>query len=157
MGLLLCVALRVLHPPVLTLAFPAAVGNAFNILVNVTSVGLNGVIELVVPGLLFLFFTRQLHSQRLYISGFGWDVATWRRITVGVVALAVVLITAAYTLNVCVKTGVYGPLRKARHASEEEDYSHYAAYDDLAAPPAPIGVAAPVAAPTAAAAAGVVR
>ena len=160
MGLLLCVRLCcafATHPLVLTLALlPGAVGNAFNILVNVTSVGLNGVIELVVPGLLFLYFTRQLHSQRLYISGFGWDVATWRRITVGVVALAVVLITAAYTLNVCAKVGVYGPLRKARHASEEEDYSHYAAYDDLAAPPAPIGVAAPVAAPTAAAAAGVV-
>ena len=124
---------------------------------NVTSVGLNGVIELIVPGLLFLFFTRHMQSQRLHISGFGADVATWRRFTVGIVVLVVVLITAAYTLNVCVKLGVYGPLRKARHASEEEDYSHYAAYDDLAAPPAPLGSIAPAAAPTAAAAAGVVR
>ena len=119
--------------------------------------GLNGIIELVVPGLLFLFFTRTMHSQRMHISGFGFDVASWRRFTVGIVVLAVVLITAAYTLNVCVKLGVYGPLRKARHASEEEDYSHYAAYDDLAAPPAPLGVPAPVGAPTPAATAGVVR
>ena len=132
-------------------------GNAFNILVNVTSVGLNGIIELVVPCLLFLFFTRNMHSQRMHISGFGADVGFWRRFTWGVVVLAVVLILAAYTLNVCVKLGVYGPLRKARHASEEEDYSHYAAYDDLATPPAPLGAPPPVGAPTAAAVAGVVR
>jgi len=94
------------------------------------------------------------------VSGIGADVSFWRRLTYGVVVLGVLLIVVAYTLNICVKLGVYGPLRKARqHAIDEEDYQHYAAYDDLAAPPAPVGgpAMAPVAAPTAAAVAGVVR
>lgn len=135
-------------------------GSAFNILVNVTSVALNGIIEFVVPALLFLYFTRHLHLQRMHVSGIGADVSFWRRLTYGVVVLGVLLIVVAYTLNICVKLGVYGPLRKVRqHAIDEEDYQHYAAYDDLAAPPAPVGgpAMAPVAAPTAAAVAGVVR
>ena len=117
---------------------------------NVTSVGLNGVIELLVPSLLFLYFSRNFAQQRIRLGGVSADLSTWRRITWGVVVLVCALIIAAYVLNICVKTGVYGPLRKARHASEEEDYSHYAAYDDLSAPPAPPGVMAPASAPAAA-------
>ncbi len=129
-------------------ALPRRSGNAFNVLVNVTSVGLNGMIELMVPALLFLYFSQSFFAPSLRLGGLRADVATWRRVAMGVALLAFTLIVAAYSLNACVRLGVYGPLHKARHASEEEDYSHYAAYDDLHAPPSPLSATgAPVAAP----------
>jgi hypothetical protein len=132
-------------------------GNAFNILVNVTSVGLNGIIELLVPALLFLYFSRNFSMATFRMGGLHLDVPTWRRITLGVAILIATLIAAAYTLNACVRLGVWGPLHKLKHTSSaEEDYSHYAAYDDLTAPPGPPGAIAPAAAP-AGAVPGVVR
>ncbi len=133
-------------------------GNAFNVLVNVTSVGLNGVIELLVPAILFLFFSSSFHKGSMRIGGVHATVHTWRRVTIFAIVLIVALIATAYTLNACVRMGVYGPLHKARHQQSEEDYSHYAAYDDLSAPPGPPGAAAaPALAPAAAVAEALVR
>lgn len=111
--------------------------------------GLNGIIELLVPALLFLYFSPAFYNSTLRMCGINASMSTWRKITLGVALLIIVLIVAAYVLNACVRFGVYGPLRKVRHAAEEEDYSHYAAYDDLSVPPGPPGapMGAPVGAP----------
>ena len=109
---------------------------------NVTSVGLNGVIELLVPTLLFLFFSRAFYSTNLRMLGITADVPFWRRTAWLVLGLVTTLIVCTYGLNLCVKLGVYGPLHIVKHPSDDEqDYSHYAAYDTSGGaadtPPAP--------------------
>lgn len=122
-------------------------GNAFNILVNSTSVALNGIVELILPTVLFLVFSASFRRPQLSMCGHRTDVRTWRNITYGVLALIIVLCILSYVLNLCVRLGLYGPgASKKHHAQVEEDYRHYAAYDDLSAPPAPLG-GSPLAAP----------
>ena len=122
-------------------------GNAFNILVNSTSVALNGIVELILPTVLFLVFSTSFRQPLLRMCGYRTDVHTWRNISWGVLALICTLCVLSYVLNACVRLGLYGPGRKRRHAQDEEDYRHYAAYSDLNTPPAPIGGIAPAPAP----------
>lgn len=123
-------------------------GNAFNILVNSTSVALNGIVELILPTVLFLVFSASFRQPLLRMCGYRTDVRTWRNISYGVLALIVTLCVLSYVLNACVRLGLYGPGHKSRrHAQDEEDYHHYAAYSDLSTPPAPVGGIAPAPAP----------
>ena len=119
-------------------------GDAFNTLVNTTTVLLNGVVELALPCTLFLFFALSFRQANVRMVGISLPVRTWRAVTWGVLAFSLTLILLAYVLNACVALGVYGPRHKSNiphaHTGDVEDYSHYAATSDLnatAAAPAP--------------------
>jgi len=128
-------------------------GAAFNSLVNATSIALNGAIEFVVPCVLFLLFAGSFRLAQVRVCGLRMSVRRWKALVWAVLILVLLLIVLAYALNALVSLGVYGPNRK--HAEEEQDYSHYAAYDDLGAPPAP--PLAPAAAPAPAPAAALIQ
>jgi hypothetical protein len=119
-------------------------GAAFNTLVNVSTVFLNGMVELALPCTLFLYFSHSFKQATMRMVGFSLPVRTWRRVAWAVLCFGCALIALAYVLNTCVQLGVYGPRRaaSAQHAAEEQDYSAYAADSDLnstavAAAPAP--------------------
>lgn len=116
-------------------------GAAFNTLVNLTSTFLGGLVQFVVPALLFLYYVRKPTFGEVNIVGLRLTMHRWRWVTITLIVVVIMMVVTVYTLNALVSAGVYGPERAVKEAmrKDAEDYSSYAAYDDI--------VAAPVSAP----------
>lgn len=112
-------------------------GAAFNTLVNATSTFLGGLVQFVVPAILFLYYVRKPAYGEVNIAGFRLTYTQWRWITISLIVVVVIMVVLVYTLNAMVSQGVYGPERAVKEAERKdaEDYSAYAAYDDIAAAP----------------------
>jgi hypothetical protein len=105
-------------------------GAEYNQLVNTCSIYLNGAIQFLLPGLLFLALGTAAGAHLCRVAGIRASMDAWREVTRAVVVGVVVLIVLAYALNALVSLGVYGP----KHAS---DVAEHAASDyGLAAGPA---------------------
>lgn len=112
-------------------------GAAFNNLVNATSTFLGGLVQFIVPALLFLYCIRKPAYGQVNIVGIRLTLNQWRWVTITLIVVVGLMVVLVYTLNAMVSQGVYGPEHavKVAERKDAEDYSAYAAYDDNSAVP----------------------
>ena len=88
-------------------------GAEYNAMVNVASIYLNGVIQFLLPALLFIAFSAFAGSYICRVAGVRASMDRWQEFTRWIAALICLMIIAAYLLNFLVKEGVYGPKHSA--------------------------------------------
>ena len=88
-------------------------GAEYNRLVNTCSIDLNGVIQFLLPCLLFLALGTAAGAHVCRVAGIRASMDAWREVTRGVAIGIVAMIVLAYVLNLLVATGVYGPKHEA--------------------------------------------
>ena len=111
-------------------------GAEYNQLVNTCSIYLNGVIQFLLPCLLFLALGAAAGSHVCRVAGVRASMDTWREVTRWVAASIVIMIILAYLLNLLVAEGVYGPAHAAP-TSDKSDNSDYGLAAGPGAAPAP--------------------
>ena len=94
-------------------------GAEYNRLVNTCSIYLNGVIQFLLPCLLFLALGTAAGAHVCRVAGVRASMDSWREFTRGVMVGIVVMIVLAYILNGLVAEGVYGPKHAASSAAKE--------------------------------------
>ena len=108
-------------------------GAEYNAMVNVASIYLNGVIQFLLPALLFIAFSAYAGSYICRVAGFRASMDRWQEFTRWIAALICLMIIAAYVLNALVHEGVYGPKHDAGGAPAAS--SDYGAGESYAEPP----------------------
>lgn len=105
-------------------------GAEYNALVNYASVYLNGVIQFLLPAVLFLAFSASSGAYICRIAGIRMKTSQWELFTKWLIAGLVFFIAAAYILNYLVAVGVYGPNRVHSAAPAASDYGDGSVYSD---------------------------
>jgi len=111
-------------------------GAEYNQLVNCCSIFLNGVIQFLLPCLLFLALGTAAGAHVCRVAGVRASMDHWRDFTRFVMVGIVAMILLAYLLNLLVFEGVYGP-KHAAPASGKDTASDYGLAAGPAVAPAP--------------------
>jgi hypothetical protein len=112
-------------------------GAEYNQLVNTCSIYLNGVIQFLLPCLLFLALATAAGAHVCRVAGIRASMDTWRDITRWVALGIVILIVLAYTLNAFVFFGLYGPKHHESASAAKSAASDYGLAAGPALAPAP--------------------
>jgi len=112
-------------------------GAEYNQLVNTCSIYLNGVIQFLLPCLLFLALATVAGAHVCRVAGIRASMDTWRDITRWVAIGIVALIVLAYTLNAFVYFGLYGPKHQQTASTTKTAASDYGLAAGPSIAPAP--------------------
>ena len=100
-------------------------GAEYNRLVNTCSIYLNGVIQFLLPCLLFLALGTAAGAHVCRVAGVRASMDSWRLFTRWVMVGIVGMIVLAYLLNLLVAEGAYGPNRATKASGSPPTASDY--------------------------------
>lgn len=95
-------------------------GAAFNVLVNATSTFLGGLVQFVVPALLFLYYIRKPAYGEAQVVGLRASLKRWRWMTITLIVVVSLMVVGVYTLNVMVSQGFIGPMHAIKEAEHKD-------------------------------------